>query len=267
MSKARSYDKHQFGGRGQHPVNARPAAAGGWTSSGVAFEDYARMSTQQHKPSGERRLPTPQWAVNDGMLRELLVVFMEERAGYRKRQTGPLLPRLERAKQAIISQRPRWIATLDKLCAEYVKLKRLGSDPSVDDHTLNLSLEQPLVLDEWARPWKDFTRKRQLEIEIEGIDTFLRYTSNGGADVIAAIVYLYYRAGLDSVGVGAELGLKPPHVRQTLWRLHDTWKTFTSQAQGSSGAANKLRANGEPADAQGDLSPLQPPPLYAILNQ
>lgn len=224
------------------------------------------MSTQQHKPSGERRLPTPQWAVNDKMLRELLVVFMEERAGYRKRQRGELVPRLEKAKAAIIAQRPRMIATLKKLCDEYVYLKRIGSAPELDDEALNLSLAQPLVFEEWARPFIDLTRRRELEIEIEGIDTYLRMHATGGADVVAAIVYLYYRAGLDSVGVGAELGLKPPHVRQTLWRLHDTWKTFVSQGHGTSGAANPKGLSGEPADAPPDVSGLLRPPLYAILD-
>ena len=59
---------------------------------------------------------------------------------------------------------------------------------------------------------------------IEGIDTYLRYTVNGGADMVASAVYLYYRVGMDSVGVANELGLKPPHIRQTLYRLHQTAK-------------------------------------------
>jgi hypothetical protein len=32
-------------------------------------------------------------------------------------------------------------------------------------------------------------------------------------------VYLYYRVGLDSPGVAAELNLKPPHVRMVLCRM------------------------------------------------
>ena len=51
---------------------------------------------------------------------------------------------------------------------------------------------------------------------------------SGGAGFIVSIVYLYYRVGMDSVGVAAELGLKPPHVRMVLWRLHDTWEKMES---------------------------------------
>jgi hypothetical protein len=221
LSKPQNYDQHQFAGRQSYPVNARRTLEG-WTSPGVAFEDYTRMSTQQRKASNERRLPTPKWAVNDGQLRTLLVTFMEERAGFRKQQKGTLMERLERAKLAVINQRPRLIQVLERLCNEYVTLKRAGACPEMSDEELNASLVQPLVLPQYARRFIELKRKRALEIEIEGIDTYLRYTANGGADVVAAIVYLYYRAGLDSVGVGAELGLKPPHIRQTIWRLHQT---------------------------------------------
>ena len=82
-----------------------------------------------------------------------------------------------------------------------------------------------------ARYQDEQKRKRELEIEIEGIDTYLRISENGGADIIAAIVYLYYRTGYDSVGVAAELGLKPPHIRQTLWRMHQTAKRLEADGK------------------------------------
>jgi hypothetical protein len=220
---ANNFDKTQFANRKEYPVNARRTMEG-WVTPGIAFEDYARMSTQQRKPSGERRLPTPDWSVNDTKLRDLLVAFMEERAGFRKQQKGTLSERLERAKLAVINQRPRLVAVLDKLCNEYVTLKRLGLNPDSSDKEWNESRLQPYIpcCEGEARFVAEKKRKRELEIEIEGLDTYLRYTANGGADVIAAIVFLYYRVGLDSVGVGAELSLKPPHVRQTLWRLFQT---------------------------------------------
>jgi hypothetical protein len=90
---------------GIYPVSARKTVDG-WTSPGIAFEDYTRMSTQQRKQSGERRLPTPPWALNDKMLRLLLVTFMEERAGFRKKQKGNLRERLQRASEGVVAQRP-----------------------------------------------------------------------------------------------------------------------------------------------------------------
>lgn len=255
----------QFAGRKQHPVGAH-RVVDGWVSTGIAFEDYSRMSTQQHKASGERRLPTPQWSVNDKMLRELLVVFMEERAGFRKQQRGDLHERLARAKVAIIGQRPRLMNIAAKLCAEYVHLKRVGARPDMGDEELNLSLAQPLAFPNMARTYLELKRRRELEIEIEGIDTYLRYTANGGADVVAGIVYLYYRTGLDSVGVGTELGLKPPHVRQTLWRLHDTWKKMVSQGQAICGAATNNAGRAATTAADSSNEELALPPIYAILN-
>jgi hypothetical protein len=36
-------------------------------------------------------------------------------------------------------------------------------------------------------------------------------------------VFFYYRVGFDSVGTAKQLSIKPPQVRQTLWRLRNTW--------------------------------------------
>jgi hypothetical protein len=105
-------------------------------------------------------------------------------------------------------------------------------NPDTTDDQWNAARQQPFItvqdpengvlFEAEARFEAEKKRRRELEIEIEGIDTYLRYTTTGGADVIAAVVYLYFRAAIDSVGVGTELGLKPPHVRQTIWRLYQT---------------------------------------------
>lgn len=256
--KIESFDPHQFAGRQSHPVNARITMEG-WLTPGVSFDDYSRMQTTKRKTSGERRLPTPFWAMNNPMLRRVLVQFMEERAFSKKeraRRTAErkevifqlkdkfdlrkkegraaraaledqfLKDRLDAAKVKIMAKRPGATLVMDKLCVEYVEIKQKGLNPNMTDAEWNLSKTQPYMnfAEGEARYQDEQKRLRHLEIEIEGIDTYLRYTENGGADVVAAVVYLYYRTGLDSVGVGAELGLKPPHVRQTLWRLHQTAK-------------------------------------------
>lgn len=209
---------------GMYPVSAQPTADG-WSGPQLSYDDYTRMSTQQRKQSGERRLATPLWSVNDKLLQELLVCFQEERAGFRKKQKGTLIERLERANAAIMNQRPRLITLLDKLCNEYVVVKRLGIAPETTDAEWNAARKQPYMpgYEGEAKFMAQKKRTRELEIEIEGIDTYLRCTNvGGGAGFIVSIVYLYYRAGLDSVGVGAQLGYKPPHIRQTLWRLFET---------------------------------------------
>lgn len=198
--------EYQFETR-RYPVAAwQEGAQGEIKSTGISFEDYSRMSQRVHKPSNERRFPTPIWATDDRLLRELIVRFMEQRGNNGRTlpwQPGTLQERLASAKQRIISVRiPQVTVVLDRLCREYVALKR--ETPVTD---------------------KQRARLKELESEIEGIDTFIRKNrTDGGLAFIASIVYLYYRSGLDSVGVGAELDIKPPLVRQTLYKLHLTWK-------------------------------------------
>ena len=199
------FDEHQFAGRQNQaqPVETH-ATADGFVSTGIDFADYAHMHTYRRKPSGERRLPTPRWAVHDGMLQELLVSLLEERVAtnnkrlLRKLSEGELPERLERAHKILMRRRNAHSDVLTSLC------KRYGAE-------------------------EDPRRKRMLRIEIENLDTFLRYTTTrSGAGVIAAIVVLYYRVGMDSPAVGAELGLKPPHVRAMLWRLFQTAKALAA---------------------------------------
>jgi hypothetical protein len=222
----------QFAGRKSHPVSAHITAAG-WISNGISFDDYSRMATRTRKTSGERRLPTPIWAMNNPMLRRVLVSFMEERAFSKKergklRKKAGLKERLNHARNKIISKRPAAMSVLDRLCADYVEIKNNGLKPGMTDKEWNTTKKQPYMefAESQARIDDEQIRIKQLEREIEGIDTYLRISENGGADIVAAIVYLYYRTGLDSVGVGAELGLKPPHVRQTLFRMHQTAKNL-----------------------------------------
>src|SRR5258708_2851039 len=74
------FDLHQFFCPHHVPVHAVKTAEG-WDTTGISFEDYARMGVRSHKPCNERRLPTPNWALNDSKLRSLLVRFFENRAG------------------------------------------------------------------------------------------------------------------------------------------------------------------------------------------
>ncbi len=286
----------------QQPVSARITASG-WISNGISFDDYARCQTVTRKTAGERRLPTPDWAMSNAMLRRVLVRFMEERAFSKKERArleaedaaderararlcrvvdylaaqrpanseavvavdkiraaikSGLKERLLRACARIMQKRPAAIASLDKLCEEYVEIKQRGLNPQMTDKEWNESKAQPYM--PWAegeaRYVDEQKRIKQLESEISGIDTYLRISENGGADVVAATVYLYYRTGLDSVGVGAELGLKPPHVRQTLFRLHQSAKRI--DAEGGFGKLSKKKKKVKTPTGRG----LVTPPLF-----
>ena len=73
--------------------------------TGISFDDYTAMSVRQCLESGERRLPTPEWALNDKMLREVIVAFLERRTNIGT-GPGPLAARLERARLALRCKRP-----------------------------------------------------------------------------------------------------------------------------------------------------------------
>lgn len=218
MANEPKFDMYAWGERRQRPASAR---------TGLSYQDFQSMQTFQRKQSGERRLPTPLWAINDALFRKLLVTFMEGRLGLRPGK-GTIIDRLDRARLAALAQHPRLNETIDRLNLEYVQVQRGGvTDAEVERRTIQPPL--PSFEDE-TKVQAARERLVELEVEIEGIDTYLRYTRNGGAGVLAQVVYLYYRVGLDSVGVADETGLKPPHVRQLLYRLNEVWKEKFSEA-------------------------------------
>jgi hypothetical protein len=181
-----------FGFRYQNPVSVAFHAGGEVTSTGLAFEDYQFAQTRVRKTCGERRLPTPSWAFNISEQRLLLARFMELRAWIKYPRIDTPEKRLRYAfRRYMRVYVPSMRNSLEKLCHELVVCK----DPK---------------------------RRRTLEIEIRSIDMQLR-TAERCPAIVAAIVHHYYGAGLDSVGVGAELGIRPVSVRQTLNRLHKTW--------------------------------------------
>ena len=106
------------------PANVR-RLLNGWAADtdGITIIGGTLPRSARTHAAADRRLPTPLWALNDEMLRELIVVYMEERARLYGPQKGTLLERLARARQAVINQRPRLLERMDKLCKEYVEKK------------------------------------------------------------------------------------------------------------------------------------------------
>lgn len=244
------------------PVAAWKTAEG-WESTGLAYEDYTRFATHTHKESGERRLPTPNWALNNFQLAKVLVTFMEERSGLRKPSGGDLRERLKRAQDRIHEVViPSYRKQLVELCLQFNRYKEKGRYTEWTDEQLREEYTRKFHKD--ALPFTDTVLAPRYRMEantiektailIENRDTFIRESVNptAGAGIIARIVYLYYRVGLDSVGVAQECGLKPPHVRQILWRLADTGEKV-SQATGREAATDVA---GETADTKAVDAPL-----------
>jgi hypothetical protein len=191
------FDTHIFADQKSQPVHAEKTFDG-YRTTGISFEDYTSMNIRVRKQSNERRVATPVWAVNTEALRTLLVRFMEGRAGWAQVvRTGTLKDRLDEAITRVKGKRERIDTLLTQLCHKYVAEKN--------------------------SPNPDRERLRGLAVEIEGMDTLLMHFSDGGAALVAAIIYLYYRARLNSVGVAEHLHIKPPHVRTILFRLHKVW--------------------------------------------
>src|SRR5260370_2717093 len=64
---------------------------------------------------------------------------------------------------------------------------------------------------------------RRLSVQIMNLDTQLMILSKSAA-IVTSIVYLTWRANMNSVGVAEQLAIKPPHVRTVLHRLGNLWK-------------------------------------------
>jgi hypothetical protein len=187
------FDEH-CGMKMRLAVSAHSTGGGNYESNGIAFEDYARMGTQQMQNLFRgRRTTVPLWAVNDHDLQRVLVAYLEAR-GIRKKLSRdcPLLERLQRAEQYLIASVPTILSNLDGLCTRYVELQRNGGAP------------------------EELTK---LETTIKGLDTQL-IINRAPARIAAAVVYKFYREGLKSTQIAADLGLHPAGVRQMLFRIH-----------------------------------------------
>jgi hypothetical protein len=203
---AGSEEAHQFFGRNRHPVSTHAEADGEVVSNGIAFDDYQKMQTTT-KARVYRRGGIPEWARSTALTRAVLIQYLEDRAFSKmQRRALPHVTDSTRLARAMDRIRNHWVpkmtATLDRLCSLYVVEKQCGGDPA---------------------------RLRLLECEIEGCDTALRMASENLPAIILSVIYHAYNLGETSVEIGEALHIKPPHARQVLKRLNDTWKRMGEQ--------------------------------------
>ena len=114
---------------GRYPVSAEFDGED-FSSPGLAFEDYSRCHVQQRKQSGERRLPTPAWALRPDLLRQVIVHFVERRAEFYQPQPGTERERLTRASQRNAERCKRNEVVLRNLCSRFVALNKAYADPA-----------------------------------------------------------------------------------------------------------------------------------------
>lgn len=222
------FDKHAFDNRRTKAVNATKTRSG-WDSTGISFGDLMSMHVSRRERMQERRLPTPKWAVRNDWLQQLIVTYLEERFYVKGNANLTLLERLQVAKAAAEYYCPQKRLLLEAWLEDYHSLCVNGRQDLNDEEAIALFAglrchKGQLPLDATvAREFLSRKKIRDLEIQIQNIDTDIVLTERGHAEVIAAIVYLYYRLGWDSVTVAEQLALKSPHIRQVLARLHATW--------------------------------------------
>lgn len=261
------FDKWAFDGRRARAIAVDFGPHGTVRSStGIAFGDFTQMHVQRHERVQDRRLPTPKWAVRDEYLRELVVTYLEERFYVRQMEAEPLLERLRVARNAAELYAPRKRELLDDWLEDYHTLATHGQLNLPDDEVIDTftSLKhiggQLPINAEIARAYLTRKKLRDLEIQIQNIDTDLVLTDRGHAEMIVAIVYLYYRLGWDSVTVAEQLQLKPPHVRQVLARLHSTWtKSLSQKFSGVAGDGKDARSNPQGLDSSTGEAPAPVP--------
>ena len=185
------------------PVSAQVNGEGAWESPGIDFSDYGRMYSFNQKLEACRRLDTPEWALRPALLRQVIVHYVERRAGFKKPLPGTERERLARASQRNAERCKMNEAVLRNLCVRFVELKKANADPAA---------------------------LAMLKIQITNLDTRLLIDKTVAGIAVRA-VHLYYGAGLDSVAVADELGIKPPHVRALIWKLNWIWDKLNGVAK------------------------------------
>jgi hypothetical protein len=192
------FDRHAFSSRHQYAVEANYVGANngseGWKSTGIDFESYSRMGTKRRKQRGERRLPTPAYALDNNKQQAVIIRYLEIRAGFQRRR----LPYTLHQRTQIVYAMLKWRADreekrMDACAQEYVRLR---------SEQLCTEYEE---------------RMKMLQREIVNLDTAIRVNRNPAC--IPLIVKYYYFGTSDSTGVAAEFGFKSCHVRQILKRL------------------------------------------------
>lgn len=185
-----SFDRHAFAGRVAYPVRVRLNRDGSYDTPGWSFEDYRRGHIFTHAPV-YRRNPVPEWAVNDKLLRELIVFAFERRVSLLKPQPGTLAERMARCRELVPAKRQALVEVLKRICARHLTAKGEGAAAE---------------------------ELRMLEIEAEIHDSAVRVLDRF-PEILAAVVYHSFRLHENSVEVGQALSIKPLHVRQLLRRL------------------------------------------------
>ncbi len=169
------------------PVESEFHGGDDWTCTGIGWDDFSRMAVHTHKLNSARRKETPAWALSVKQTAQVVAWYMEQRSGMRHPSGGTIERRIRRAEKRIReNQIPLLRATIAELCKRYMTAQ--GEE------------------------------REQLAILIENRDTQVAVAERG-AKLVTGVISYYLHQGWNSVDTARVLHLKPPHVRQLVYRL------------------------------------------------
>src|SRR5437899_2197945 len=103
-----------------HPVNVRPTRHG-WKTTGIDWADMGTFDNsggmhiiKPYQLVAYKNRPRPVWALNDLLLREHVVRFLENRARLQTLEGATLVERRERVTLELEARRPHYDALLTK---------------------------------------------------------------------------------------------------------------------------------------------------------
>ena len=185
-----SFDQNQFAGRRTKAIKATKTREGGWDTPGISFVDFGSMHVHRRKTQ-ERRLPAPEWALNDEGTRRVVLRFCEGHVGIRK-GFGTDAERMQAIRDKAKAILPNKEAQVEIALRQFHELN--GAQPE--------------------------GTHRDFSIQVQNRDTQIQVLRRGLPELATAAVYLYYRLGWSSVAVAEQLKIKSPAVREWLYRMN-----------------------------------------------
>ena len=214
MRSEPQYDEHQFAGRKSHAVSATKTHEG-WNTTGISFNDFGTMHVSRRKVQQQRRKPTPAWSMDDKLLRQRVLHFLES----------------------------RFFLSNDKSLSDTERLNRINAEAQRRLPELRKTLTRRLIAyNEEAKAGATPGRLQRLQVECQNHDSEIVLLERGIAAVVTAVVYYYFRAGWNSVEIANNLRLKSPMVRVWLWRLNNRSADRIYTESKSVWPAEKLKA-------------------------
>src|SRR5260370_2681769 len=183
-------DLHAFATRRAKAISATKTKEG-WDKTGICFGEFSLMHGERRKHTQERRLPTPEWALNDEGTRGIVLRFCEGYVGIRK-GSGTDAERMQAIREKAKAILPNKEAQLEIALRQFHELN--GAQPEVTH--------------------------RDFSIQVQNRDTQVQVLRRGLPEIATSVVYLYYRLGWNSVAVAEQLKIKAPAAREWLYRMN-----------------------------------------------